>query len=417
MLAFPLEVTCKWHAYWRIHLPFPSVLINDHCSYSRITAQEEEDLLFALQHRDRLRVIRLEMQTPDLKRLIVAMSGEFPMLECLMIVPPISSTFPTTSFILPATFHAPRLRRLKLSNSASPIVPPSLTSLTGLVKLSLVWDHPPTYPCPGTLLQRLSSVPSLEMLQISFYSSVYNEEVERQLPHALTMTHVIFPNLRRFTFDGDRDYLEAFLTWIITPLLEKLHIAFFYQHNDHTFPVPHLVKFLGTIESLGFANVKLKICPWYILVQVYHRRSVGGDFSLLHYDSGTFSQKMSTAGGIVNSLGTLFSTVEHLTLQRETASVSMGIGMEHSLTQWCKLLWPFGNVKTLLVDDGWTGEMSRFLPFGPRGPPMELLPELEELVYCTHQDIVVKAFTKFTKACRKAGRPVTLVRHQTSCGW
>jgi len=113
----------------------------DHCSYGRITAQEEENLLFALQHRDRVRVIRLEMQTPDLKKLIMAMSGEFPMLECLVITPTITST-PHASFILPATFQAPRLRRLRLSNPAPPIVPPSLTTPTGLVELSLVWDHP-----------------------------------------------------------------------------------------------------------------------------------------------------------------------------------------------------------------------------------------------------------------------------------
>jgi len=197
-------------------------------------------------------------------------------------------------------------------------------------------------------------------------------------------------------------------------LIEKLHIDFFYRH---TFPVPHLLKFLGTIENLGSANVKLKLCPWYIVVQVYHPRGVGGDFSLFQRDSGTFSQQIVNAGRIVNSLGTLFSTVEHLTLQHGTPFGPMELGIDHDRTQWCMLLQPFRNVKTLLVDEGLTWETSRYLPFRHGEPPMDLLPGLKELVYCTSEDIVVDAFTKFTEARRKAGRPVTLVHHQSSCGW
>lgn len=400
----------------------PLPLAIDHCSHRGITAQEKEDLLLALQHRDRVRAIRLRMRVSDLKTLIVAMGGEFPILECLTITPPIASTFPA-SLILPAAFHAPRLRRLKLSNFATqaPImVPPSpsLAAPTGLVKLSLFWNHLPTYPCPGTLLQLLSesSVPRLEMLQISFDTTIFDHGFDSDLDwlHARTMTRVTFPNLHRFTFEGDRSYLEAFLPWIQSPLLEKLHISFFY---DPMFSVPHLLSFLGTIENLEFVNIKLTVCVWYISVQVYHRRGVGGDLSLFYRDSRTFPRKMAAAARIVNSLGTLLSSVEHLTLQCETAFELMGLGVEHDRTQWCSLLRPFGNVKTLLVDEGWTGEMSRFLPFGRGGPPMDLLPELKELIYCTYQDIVVDAFTKFTAARREAGHPVTLVRHQSSCGW
>jgi len=222
------------------------------------------------------------------------------------------------------------------------------------------------------------------------------------------MTHVTFPNLRRFTFEGDSDYLEAFLPWIITPLLEKLHIALFYRH---IFPVPHVLKLLGSIESLRFANVKLKLCPWYIFVRVYHPRGVGGVFSLfqLERNSGTFSQQIVNAVRIVNSLGTLFSTVEHLTLQRGTSFGPMELGIDYDRTQWCMLLRPFRNVKTLLVDEGLTWETSRYLPFRHGEPPMDLLPELKELVYCRREDIVVDALTRSPNSLKPAGKQTALL--------
>jgi hypothetical protein len=61
--------------------------------------------------------------------------------------------------------------------------------------------------------------------------------------------------------------------------------------------------------------------------------------------------------------------------------------------------------------------MSLFLPLHYGELPIDLLLELKELRYCTHEDIVVDAFTNFTEARRKAGRPVILVRHYPTFDW
>jgi hypothetical protein len=236
------------------------------------------------------------------------------------------------------------------------------------------------------------------------------------------MTCVTFPNLRRFTFKGDRSYLETFIPWIKTPLLEILHVTF---PNEDIFRAPNLLRFLGTIENLRFSNAMLQLFPWFISLQVNHHQGVA-DLSLVSSYAGlspaAFSQKVVAVGKIVNSLKRLLSTVEHLTLRCVGVSGLPDAKIEYHLVhserkEWCLFFRPFGNVKTLFVDDGWSKWMFRFLPLHHGEPPMDLLPELKELRYCTHQDIVVDAFTRFTEARRKAGRPVTLVRDYSTAGW
>jgi hypothetical protein len=112
---------------------------------------------------------------------------------------------------------------------------------------------------------------------------------------------------------------------------------------------------------------------------------------------------------IFDSLGQIFSTVEHLTLEHQDSSE------EHNgadRTQWRKLLRSFNNVKTLRIDDGLVKELSRSLRSDDGELPlrMELLPELQELTYSGSGDAGdAPAFTSFINARQNAGRPVTLV--------
>jgi hypothetical protein len=81
--------------------------------------------------------------------------------------------------------------------------------------------------------------------------------------------------------------------------------------------------------------------------------------------------------------------------------------------EWRNLLRSFSNVKTLRVQDGLVKELSRCLRLEDGELPLELLPELQELIYFESRDIG-DAFTSFVDARQVAGRPVTLVRHSPS---
>jgi hypothetical protein len=67
------------------HSP-PLPLIIDYINQDHVTtAEDEEGILLALQHHDRVRRVRLRMPVPNLKKLIMVMEEEYPMVEYLYI--------------------------------------------------------------------------------------------------------------------------------------------------------------------------------------------------------------------------------------------------------------------------------------------------------------------------------------------
>jgi len=68
------------------HFP-PLPLIIDHIDdkYHVLSPEDEEGIIFALQHRDRVRRIRIRKSVSILQGLIIALDGEFPVLEYLSI--------------------------------------------------------------------------------------------------------------------------------------------------------------------------------------------------------------------------------------------------------------------------------------------------------------------------------------------
>ena len=82
-----------------------------------VTTQDETGILLVLQRRRRVRHIRLCLSSSSLRKLVVAINGEFPILESLGINPLNNDG---QSLALPDTFKAPHLRHLALGNMTSP---------------------------------------------------------------------------------------------------------------------------------------------------------------------------------------------------------------------------------------------------------------------------------------------------------
>jgi len=140
-----LCLVCK-HAtpivYMLAHSP-PLPLIIDHLDeHHGITPEDEERILLALQHRDRVRRIRLMMPVPSLQKIIIALGKVFSMLEYLYVA---ARTDELPNLILPETFQAPQLRHLILIDFAFPITSPFLATATGLVTLWLSEIPPSSY--------------------------------------------------------------------------------------------------------------------------------------------------------------------------------------------------------------------------------------------------------------------------------
>jgi hypothetical protein len=216
---------------------------------TEITADDEEAMILALEQRDRVRCIRLNIPVLKLQKLITTIDGEYPILEYLIL-----GDLPEerrTVLILPETLETPRLRHLAITGSI-PIRPPLLGMAAGLVTLYLELYHPSTYFQPTVLLQWLSSMPQLEILLIFFCFTLPNRDVERQLMRNSITTHVTLPNLCSLSLQTVSAYSEAVLSQITAPCLENFQICY---PKQLTFSVPQLLQFMGRSESLRFAIV------------------------------------------------------------------------------------------------------------------------------------------------------------------
>jgi len=188
-----------------------------------LSAEDEEGITLALGHRNRVRCIYLSLHVPLLSKLISAIDDEFLALIFFCLGAP---TQHDTRIALPPTFEAPHLRYLFLAHFASPIGYSFLSTAIGLVKLSLEWIQPSTYPHPNDFLQHLSLLPQLDTIVIYFRSAVPKRDIERQLLHTPVITHVTHPNLRLFEFVGVSGFLEAILAHMAAPLLETFSARF-----------------------------------------------------------------------------------------------------------------------------------------------------------------------------------------------
>ena len=157
--------------------PFPLIIEYD-IENGGLSAKDEEGVMLALQHRDRVCRISLWMPALSLQKVITAINDEFPILEFLSIAPPMKHN---TRFTIPSTFDAPQLRFLFLDHFVSPIGSSLLTTAVGLSisTLSLRWIHPSAYPHPNQLLQTLSLLPHLKIFKIGFRSPVSKRDIEK----------------------------------------------------------------------------------------------------------------------------------------------------------------------------------------------------------------------------------------------
>ena len=242
-------------------------LIIDHFEDDQyLTSEDEKGIILALQHRDRVRRIRIIKPTPILQKLVISLHGEFPILEFLFIwhqryyLPMIEQI---TNLNLPETFRAPHLRQLLLKNLATPIESPQLTTMGNLVTLFLTKIPFSAYFHPNVLLQWLSLMPQLEVLWIGFN---FNRDADRQLSRTPIMTGVTLPNLRQLGFQGSSTYLEVLLPWVAAPLVERLRIYFF---NRMIHSIPHLRQFMSTARNLQVKTFRFEFQKDYLRVLAY----------------------------------------------------------------------------------------------------------------------------------------------------
>ena len=388
------------------HFPSALPIIIDHFDDDQeLTAEDEKGILLALQHRDRVRRIRIIKPTQILQKLVVALDGEFPILEFLFIRhqryhrPAIE---PITSLNFPETFRAPHLRQLLLKNFATPIESPSLTTMRSLTTFYLFGIPSSAFFHPDVLLQRLAIMPQVETLGIGFNLT---RDVERHLLRTPIMTQVTLPNLRWFAFRGSSAYLEVLLPWVTAPLVERLRIYFF---NRMTYSIPHLRHFMGSARNLRLKTAMIYFYHDCLTVKAYPRMEAKLYNLGLEVGGRHLNWQVVSAAQVFHALSTVFSVVEDLTLNYNRQGISSEWNNEADRVHWRKLLESFGKVKNFTVGEEFVKQISRALQPVEEESPTELLPQLQKLTHFA-TGASRNAFTQFIEARQKVGHPITVV--------
>ena len=113
----------------------PLPLIIDYHKHHNISAEEENEIIFALEQRERVHRVRISFPVPNMERFITVIEGEYPILEYLIMSTPVGDK--SANLILTETFQAPHLRYLTLIGFAILIGSRLLTTAVGLVSLFL----------------------------------------------------------------------------------------------------------------------------------------------------------------------------------------------------------------------------------------------------------------------------------------
>ena len=99
-------------------------LMVDYFGDDGITAEDEEGLMLALEQRNRVRHLRVSFRVWNLQKLVMAIDGEFSILEYLIVMPPMKDS---TALMLGKILQAPRL-----NGFACPIGPRLYPTAVGL---------------------------------------------------------------------------------------------------------------------------------------------------------------------------------------------------------------------------------------------------------------------------------------------
>ena len=383
------------------HLP-PLPLVID-CR-STDPAEDNNDILHAIQQPDRICRVFFEAPPPALERLILTVGKLFPRLDALSLL----STTKSEGFsglVLPRTFMAPNLRHLALHGISLPKGLPILTSASSLVTLKLTDIQAPGYFTPELLVTQLQHIPHLQELLIGFYTPLPPPSTEGELLRAPIMVTAL-PALRWLSFRGVISYLEGLIARIRAPLLERFNVTLFYEL---TFTLPHLFEFIRKTEGFRHPIANIIFNGEAVAFVIGPRdQFIDGTFSL-HISCKPFDWQIDSATQVCSALAPVLSVVEQLTLECDGQSLPDDWQNEvDGIEAWHGILWPFSSVKILDIGHPLALEFSRGLESDSAGLIAVLLPELQELQVLVTARQAANTFATFVDARRVAGRPVDL---------
>jgi len=368
------------------------------------------NIISALQQHDRVCTIDISDVPNSLLKEFAAMQEPFPALTEMKLW-----SFDENVPVLPDSFlggSAPRLRDLFLWSIPFPGLPKLLLSTHGLVTLRL-WNIPRSgYISPSAMVTALSTLTSLESLDLLFLSPRSQADRASRLPPPLI--RVALPALTSLTFKGDSEYLEDIVSRLEAPLLRYTEITFF---NQLIFDTPLLRHFISRTEIFREAyRARIACLTGAVLFSLYLRNGTDEEAVMLRISCKPLDWQISSLAQVCSTSFPPLPTLERL---------DIGIDNHRDLLpewqddmediQWLELLRPFTSVKDLVLSEGPVPFIVPALQELSGERVTEVLPTLENLFLEGPQPSgpVKEAIQKFIAARQFFGYPVT-VHHRVN---
>ena len=362
-----------------------------------------DNFITELEHSDRICQIDLFFySTSQIEKLWTAMQVPFPELTVLRL-----SHFKYSSSSMPVLpdsilgGSAPRLRYVYLDGILFPGLPKLLMSATHLVKLYLHNIPHSGYISPEAMATCLSTLTSLETLQLEYESrqSSPDQENRRSPPP----TRSILPALTAFGFKGVNEYLEELVAQINTPRLVQLWTTFF---SDIYFDAPELLQFITqTFEAPKDVYVVLNSQTASVILQ----RQVPPVDVRVGISCREPDSQLSSVAPICTSFLPLLTTTENLYIHVQLRSeLDWEDGIEN--TEWLELLDPFTAVKDLYLSKQSVPRIAPALQELTEEKTTEVLPTLQNLFLEGFQprESVQEGIEQFISARQLTNLPVAI---------
>jgi hypothetical protein len=334
----PLRKTLDCWPDLPLSIWYPRLVLYHHLSHP-----DEDNVIAALEHPNRICEINLTLTHPLLEKLTPLMQDPFPVLEDLEL----GSRDLNDTLVLPSTFlggSTPRLRRVDLDGTPFPTLPQLIMTARDLVSLRLAEIPNTGYFSPEALVNSLDSTPKLKSLEIDWTSPTSHPDQQSPPGSPCPQTRVALPALTEFQFRGDNDYLEDLISRIDAPNVEHFNVTLFEQR---TFDLSQLAEFISRTEVLTSSPHRTSLWLW------------GCGFSITHYFGSpsptgqrTFrlqiselTRQMTQLTRVCRQLSPLLSSVGRLDIEAD--AVLSDWGDQTDAAQWLELFSPFGGVRRL----------------------------------------------------------------------
>ncbi len=379
---------------------FPIVI--DYCySGSGITPHDEDNVIAALEHRNHVCYVRLDITGLQLGEMATVMQEPFPVLTRLFI-----GSDDENAPVLPDGFlggSAPRLQEIALSGIPYPTLPTLLLSASDLVELSLHKIPSTGYISPEAMVACLAALPRLYTFRIGFRSATPRPDRIRPPP----VTRTVLPALTSFRFNGASEYLEDLVAQIDSPQLGQIFIFYLNQLVD--FRVAQLSQFVD--RSVGpeitlFRHAQVTFVSDWVSFTTYHHETRLPVRTLISCQR--IDWQVSHIAQVLSQFSATLSNVVHLKLEAQLKEGRQLEGTDD--VEWLHLLHQFSTVQTLHVSQELAGHVALALEDVTREMVAEVLPSLD-LIRIVGQP--ASSIEKFVAVRRLSGCPVTVIDTET----